>query len=97
MDGTGSQIFGINSRHVLLSDMEHEEKKAAYNCDITYITNNELGFDYLRDNMVVYKEQLSSAWTYITVSSMKLTRFLLMRQEHLLLFPVQSGKSTKLY
>ena len=42
----------------VLSDMEHEEKKAAYNCDITYITNNELGFDYLRDNMVVYKEQL---------------------------------------
>ena len=39
----------------VLSDMEHEEKKAAYNCDITYITNNELGFDYLRDNMVVYK------------------------------------------
>ena len=42
----------------VLADMEHDDKKAAYDCDITYITNNELGFDYLRDNMVVYKEQL---------------------------------------
>ena len=38
--------------------MDHDAKKAAYECDITYITNNELGFDYLRDNMVIYKEQL---------------------------------------
>ena len=42
----------------VLADMDHDAKKAAYECDITYITNNELGFDYLRDNMVVYKEQL---------------------------------------
>ena len=35
-----------------------EERRAAYGCDITYVTNNELGFDYLRDNMVIYKEQL---------------------------------------
>lgn len=40
------------------NDMSAEEKRAAYNCDITYSTNNELGFDYLRDNMVVYKEQM---------------------------------------
>ena len=38
--------------------MDNEERRAAYNCDITYVTNNELGFDYLRDNMVIYKEQL---------------------------------------
>ena len=38
--------------------MNTEERKAAYNCDITYVTNNELGFDYLRDNMAIYKEQM---------------------------------------
>ncbi|MEN8907363.1 MAG: preprotein translocase subunit SecA, partial [Clostridiales bacterium] len=43
---------------LVVHDMEHDEKKAAYNCDITYATNNELGFDYLRDNMVTYKEDM---------------------------------------
>ena len=43
---------------VVLNDMKPEERREAYNCDITYVTNNELGFDYLRDNMVIYKEQL---------------------------------------
>ena len=43
---------------VVLNDMNSEERQAAYDCDITYVTNNELGFDYLRDNMVIYKEQL---------------------------------------
>ena len=43
---------------VVLNDMKQDERRAAYNCDITYVTNNELGFDYLRDNMVIYKEQL---------------------------------------
>ena len=42
----------------VLNDMKPEERREAYNCDITYVTNNELGFDYLRDNMVIYKEQL---------------------------------------
>ena len=42
----------------VLNGMKSEERREAYNCDITYITNNELGFDYLRDNMVIYKEQL---------------------------------------
>ena len=42
----------------VLNSMNNDERRAAYNCDITYVTNNELGFDYLRDNMVVYKEQL---------------------------------------
>lgn len=41
---------------VVLNDMSNDERRDAYNCDITYITNNELGFDYLRDNMVIYKE-----------------------------------------
>ena len=43
---------------VVLNSMDPDERRAAYNCDITYVTNNELGFDYLRDNMVIYKEQL---------------------------------------
>ena len=43
---------------VVLNEMTNDERRDAYNCDITYVTNNELGFDYLRDNMVIYKEQL---------------------------------------
>ena len=43
---------------LVIAGMEPEEKRAAYNCDVTYGTNNEFGFDYLRDNMVIYKEQL---------------------------------------
>ena len=43
---------------VVLNSMDNDERRKAYNCDITYVTNNELGFDYLRDNMVIYKEQL---------------------------------------
>ena len=43
---------------VVLNSMTSDERREAYNCDITYVTNNELGFDYLRDNMVVYKKQL---------------------------------------
>ena len=43
---------------VVLNSMTSEERQEAYKCDITYVTNNELGFDYLRDNMVIYKEQL---------------------------------------
>ena len=43
---------------VILNSMDNDERREAYNCDITYATNNELGFDYLRDNMVVYKEEL---------------------------------------
>ena len=43
---------------VVLNSMEPKERREAYDCDITYVTNNELGFDYLRDNMVIYKEQM---------------------------------------
>ena len=43
---------------VVLNEMTPQERQEAYGCDITYVTNNELGFDYLRDNMAIYKEQL---------------------------------------
>ena len=43
---------------VIVHDMTSEERRAAYNCDITYGTNNEFGFDYLRDNMAIYKEDM---------------------------------------
>ena len=55
--GKVHQFLGLTVG-VVLNSMESEERRAAYDCDITYVTNNELGFDYLRDNMVIYKEQL---------------------------------------
>ena len=48
----------LNCWALVTNDMENDERREAYNCDITYITNNELGFDYLRDNMVIEKEDL---------------------------------------
>ena len=59
---------------VVLNGSTKEERRAAYNCDITYITNNELGFDYLRDNMVIYKEQLVQRDLHYA-SLTRLTRF----------------------
>lgn len=59
---------------VVLNSMTPEERREAYNCDITYVTNNELGFDYLRDNMVVYKSSSFSV-IYTMPSSMKWTPF----------------------
>ena len=53
MNFLGLTVGVVSERHG-----QPEERRAAYNCDITYVTNNELGFDYLRDNMVIYKEQL---------------------------------------
>ena len=58
-----------------ISGMNPDEKRAAYAADITYGTNNEFGFDYLRDNMVVYKQQLRPARPAITPSSMRWTPF----------------------
>ena len=55
---------------VVTNDMENDERREAYNCDITYITNNELGFDYLRDNMVIEKEILYRE-IFTTRSSMR--------------------------
>ena len=55
--GKVHQFLGL-SVGVILNSYDNAERQAAYNCDITYITNNELGFDYLRDNMVIYKKDL---------------------------------------
>ena len=55
--GKVHEFLGL-SVGVVLNAMNNDERRDAYNCDITYVTNNELGFDYLRDNMVIYKEQL---------------------------------------
>ena len=55
--GQVHQFLGL-SVGVILNSYDNAERQAAYNCDITYITNNELGFDYLRDNMVVHKEEM---------------------------------------
>ena len=59
---------------VVLNSMTNDERREAYNCDITYVTNNELGFDYLRDNMVIYKERLFSV-DCIMPSSMRSTQY----------------------
>ncbi|MCR5703108.1 MAG: preprotein translocase subunit SecA [Eubacterium sp.] len=80
----------------VVSEMEHEEKKAAYECDITYITNNELGFDYLRDNMVVYKEQLVQRGLHYCIID-EVDSVLIDEARTPLIISGQSGKSTKLY
>ena len=80
----------------VVADMEHEEKKAAYDCDITYITNNELGFDYLRDNMVVYKEQLVQRGLHYCIID-EVDSVLIDEARTPLIISGQSGKSTKLY
>lgn len=80
----------------VLADMEHEDKKAAYECDITYITNNELGFDYLRDNMVVYKEQLVQRGLHYCIID-EVDSVLIDEARTPLIISGQSGKSTKLY
>ena len=56
---------------VVLNSMDNDERRAAYDCDITYVTNNELGFDYLRDNMVIYKEQLVQRGLKLCYQSMR--------------------------
>ena len=81
---------------VVLNDMEHDERQKAYNCDITYITNNELGFDYLRDNMVIYKEQLvQRELSYAIID--EVDSVLIDEARTPLIISGQSGKSTKLY
>ena len=80
----------------VLADMDHDAKKAAYECDITYITNNELGFDYLRDNMVVYKEQLvQRGLSYCIID--EVDSVLIDEARTPLIISGQSGRSTKLY
>ena len=78
---------------VVLNEMDNDERREAYNCDITYVTNNELGFDYLRDNMVIYKEQLvQRGLSYAVIDSV-----LIDEARTPLIISGQSGKSTKLY
>ena len=81
---------------VVLNSMTSEERKAAYNCDITYVTNNELGFDYLRDNMAIYKEQMVLRdLNYCIID--EVDSVLIDEARTPLIISGQSGKSTKLY
>ena len=80
----------------VLNSMNNDERRAAYNCDITYVTNNELGFDYLRDNMVVYKEQLVMRGLHYAIID-EVDSILIDEARTPLIISGQSGKSTKLY
>ena len=80
----------------VLNSMNNDERRAAYNCDITYVTNNELGFDYLRDNMVVYKEQLVMRGLHFAIID-EVDSVLIDEARTPLIISGQSGKSTKLY
>ncbi len=81
---------------VVLNDMKPEERREAYNCDITYVTNNELGFDYLRDNMVIYKEQLVLRDLHYALID-EVDSVLIDEARTPLIISGQSSKSTKLY
>ncbi len=81
---------------VVLNGMENGERRAAYGCDITYVTNNELGFDYLRDNMVIYKEQLVQRGLHFAIID-EVDSVLIDEARTPLIISGQSGKSTKLY
>ena len=81
---------------VVLNEMKPEERRAAYNCDITYVTNNELGFDYLRDNMAIYKEQLVLRDLHYCIID-EVDSVLIDEARTPLIISGQSGKSTKLY
>ena len=81
---------------IILNGMDNKERQAAYNCDITYVTNNELGFDYLRDNMVIYKEQLVQRGLHYAIID-EVDSVLIDEARTPLIISGQSGKSTKLY
>ena len=81
---------------VVLNEMENDARREAYNCDITYVTNNELGFDYLRDNMVIYKEQLVQRGLHYAIID-EVDSVLIDEARTPLIISGQSGKSTKLY
>ena len=81
---------------VVLNDMSKEERQEAYNCDITYITNNELGFDYLRDNMVVREKDLVQRGLHYCIID-EVDSVLIDEARTPLIISGQSGKSTKLY
>ncbi len=80
---------------VVLNDMKPDERREAYNCDITYVTNNELGFDYLRDNMVIYKEQLVLRDLHYAIID-EVDSVLIDEARTPLIISGQSSKSTKL-
>ena len=81
---------------IVLNSMTSEERQAAYACDITYVTNNELGFDYLRDNMVIYKEQLVLRDLHYAIID-EVDSVLIDEARTPLIISGQSGKSTALY
>ena len=81
---------------VILNSYDNDERRAAYDCDITYVTNNELGFDYLRDNMVIYKEQLVQRDLHYAIVD-EVDSVLIDEARTPLIISGQSGKSTDLY
>ena len=80
----------------ILNSMNNDERRAQYACDITYVTNNEDGFDYLRDNMVIYKEQLVQRELHYAIID-EVDSVLIDEARTPLIISGQSGKSTKLY
>nr|MDE7018951.1 preprotein translocase subunit SecA [Lachnospiraceae bacterium] len=93
--GQVHEFLGL-SVGVVLNSMKSDERRDAYNCDITYVTNNELGFDYLRDNMVIYKEQLVLRDLHYAIID-EVDSVLVDEARTPLIISGQSGKSTKLY
>lgn len=81
---------------IILNDSTNDQRRDAYNCDITYVTNNELGFDYLRDNMVIYKEQLVQGELNFAIVD-EVDSVLIDEARTPLIISGQSGKSTDLY
>ncbi len=93
--GAVHRFLGLTVGCVLQS-MKPDERREQYNCDITYITNNELGFDYLRDNMVIYKEQLVQRELHYCIID-EVDSVLIDEARTPLIISGQSGKSTKIY
>ncbi|MBR4966214.1 MAG: preprotein translocase subunit SecA [Lachnospiraceae bacterium] len=81
---------------VVLNSLKNDERREAYNCDITYVTNNELGFDYLRDNMVIYKEERVLRPLHYAIID-EVDSVLIDEARTPLIISGQSGKSTRLY
>ena len=93
--GQVHEFLGLKAG-VVLNSMTSEERQEAYKCDITYVTNNELGFDYLRDNMVIYKEQLVLRGLHYAIID-EVDSVLIDEARTPLIISGQSGKSTALY
>ena len=89
------QFMGL-SVGVVLNSMSSEERQQAYGCDITYVTNNELGFDYLRDNMAIYKKNLVLRELHFAIID-EVDSVLIDEARTPLIISGQSGKSTKIY